>query len=350
MPPTLVHLNGGINRPGPEEALREVGERVGKLCHALPDGETGDRNYWIVFQLGKLQAADGLVEVPPRESAVQGRKVEQLRVAEGVDPDDVDFGNLGYADAYLANYEIFKRLREEGAVPDGVRFQVQYPTPLAVIVGFIDPSDIDRLLLPYERALFADLQRVIDGVPHEDLQVQWDVCIEIGIMEDADWYELGPDRDRNVAPGVARAVDFVPEDVPVGLHLCYGDYKHSHWSEPESLRVQVDLLNGTVAESHRPVNFTSFTVPQYQDGESYFAPLADLSKYAVDRMYFGIVPYRPGDQAPGTTARQIEQIDRYLDEWGVCTECGMGRCERDDVRPLLELHRAILEGAQTTPA
>jgi selenocysteine lyase/cysteine desulfurase len=47
-----------------------------------------------------------------------------------------------------------------------------------------------------------------------------------------------------------------------------------------------------------------------------------------------LVPYHPDDQAPGTTAEQIEHIDTALlnspagaRHWGICTECGMGRVE-----------------------
>jgi len=38
-----------------------------------------------------------------------------------------------------------------------------------------------------------------------------------------------------VVPGLIRCVDRVPGDVPVGLHLCYGDYGHQHFKQPESL-------------------------------------------------------------------------------------------------------------------
>jgi len=49
-----------------------------------------------------------------------------------------------------------------------------------------------------------------------------------------------------------------------------------------------------------PVNFVSFTVPQYQREESYFAPLADLAADPGAELNFGIVPYYPAQQAPGT--------------------------------------------------
>ena len=61
------------------------------------------------------------------------------------------------------------------------------------------------------------------------------------------------------------------------------------------------------------------------------------------------MPYHPDDQAEGTTAAQIEHIDGALAgspggsrEWGICTECGMGRVAAGDVPRLLDLHREIL--------
>jgi len=31
-----------------------------------------------------------------------------------------------------------------------------------------------------------------------------------------------------------------------------------------------------------------------------------------------------------------------LRDWGICTECGMGRADRDDIPALLDLHREIV--------
>ena len=57
---------------------------------------------------------------------------------------------------------------------------------------------------------------------------------------------------EQIAPGIVRCLERVPDDVPAGLHLCYGDYGHQHWKQPESLQMQVDLLNAvTSATQHR---------------------------------------------------------------------------------------------------
>ena len=75
-----------------------------------------------------------------------------------------------------------------------------------------------------------------------------------------------------IAGALARCVDQVPAAVPAGLHLCYGDYGRRHFTRPGSLALQVRVLNAVTAAAGRPVSFVSFTVPQYQREESYFAP------------------------------------------------------------------------------
>jgi hypothetical protein len=70
---------------------------------------------------------------------------------------------------------------------------------------------------------------------------------------------------------------FTAARVPAGLHLCYGDYGYQHFKQPESLALQVRVLNAVTAAAGRPVSFVSFTVPRYQRVESYFAPLAGLN-------------------------------------------------------------------------
>ncbi len=109
------------------------------------------------------------------------------------------------------------------------------------------------------------------------------------------------------------------------------------------------MLNEVTAAARRPVSFASFTVPQNERGSAYFGPLRELQASPETELYFTLVPYHPADQTPGTTAEQVRLIDTYLPgapdgarEWGICTECGMGRAERAEIAALLDMHREIL--------
>ena len=222
----------------------------------------------------------------------------QLRLADGADPARVQWPDLGYAAAYLESYATFAALRDEGVIPDGVRFQAAYPTPLASIGAYIVPEDQPALLGSYEQAMFADLQRLLGAIPHDEVAVQWDVAIEFGVLEEA----FGPGGAQAfdmIIAGLARCVDQVPGDVPVGLHLCYGDYGHEHFKQPESLGLQVRVLDAVIAAAGRTVSFASFTVPQDQRAESYFAPLSGLAAGPDTELNFAVVPYHPAKQIPG---------------------------------------------------
>jgi len=275
-------------------------------------------------------------------------QVPQLRLADGVDPAQMTWPDLGYADAYLGSYATFAALRRDGVIPDGVRFQVEYPTPLASIGAYIVPEQQQALLGSYEQAMFADLARLLAAVPHDEVAVQWDVAVEFSVLEEA-FAPGGAQAFDAIIAGLARCVDQVPAEVPVGLHLCYGDYGHQHFKQPESLALQVRVLDAVSAAAGRAVSFASFTVPQYQRQESYFAPLTGLTTDPGTELNFALVPYHPADQEPGTTGDQVRLIDAALAAspsgsraWGICTECGMGRADREDIPVLLDLHRQII--------
>ncbi len=354
MPPTSAHLNGSVNLADAETVMREVAARIPAGVRRIPDGETGDRSNWIFFQLQRFLQTPGLAPASGFDQPGEGYdRMPKVGLADGATAADVAWPDLGYAEAYADSYQTFRRLQDDGTIPAGVRFQVQYPTPLASISAWIVEDAQDELEESYEQALTADLVRLLARIPPDQLAVQWDVAVEIGILEGG-VDSAGVRPFEAIVDRLARCVARVPADVPVGLHLCYGDYRHQHFVQPKSLELQVRLVNEVVARAPRPVDWFSLTVPQYQRDGAYFAPLADLRIPPQIQLYLGLAPYHPADQKPGTTATQVELIDTHLAraaggprEWGICTECGMGRVERDEVLGLLDLHREILDGSRT---
>jgi hypothetical protein len=340
MPPVAVHFNGGVNLPDTETVLRTLVDRVPRGVRRLPDGEPGERAGWIGYQVPRLLATPGLERVEAQGDEGPYGRGPAVRLPTGTDADAIEWPDLGYATEYARSYATFRRLRDEGVVPPGVRFQVEYPTPVAV-GALVDPDGRDRFVRSYGRALTADLDRLLGEIPHDDVAVQWDAAIETVIVD------RQPDTLTAMAGQLAALIDHVPDAAPAGLHLCYGDAGHVHMIEPESLAPQVALANA-IAERTAPA-WVSFTVPQYRDDEKFFAPLAELRTAPTTELYLALVPYHPDRQADGTTDRQVALVDRFLPAgraWGICTECGMARAERADVPRLLDLHREILDRHQ----
>ena len=348
MPPTGVHFNGSVNLPDAETVMREISERIPSGVRRMTDGETGDRNYWIHYQFQKFSEMpefEVAATAPASETPDGAPPMKQFKLREGASADTIEWPDLGYAHEYGKSFAIFDALQQDGTIPAGTRFQLQYPTPIASVGAAFAPADIPAVLGSYAAALFADLGKALASMPHDRVAVQWDIALEFALLEGA--FGLDQMPLEAVVPGIVGALDQVPADVPAGLHLCYGDYGHAHFKEPESLQMQVDLINAVVATASRPLSFVSFTVPQGRDDAEYFAPLSDLQAPDTE-LNLALVPYHPADQSEGTTATQIGHIDAVLGdrEWGVCTECGMGRVAAADVPGLLDLHSKIIEGAR----
>jgi hypothetical protein len=349
MPPSSVHFNGSVNLPDAETVMREISSRIPNGVRRMTDGETGDRNYWISFQIRKFE------QMPEFQTVATGQayetdpdapKMPQFRLTDDESAAVINWPNLGYADEYTESFATFERMQNDGTIPADMRFQLQYHTPLASVAGTFVPDALPTVAPSYEEALFGDLDTALERLSHDRVAIQWDVAVEFGALEGA----MGPKMTMDqIAPGLVRCIERVPADVPVGMHFCYGDYGHQHFTQPESLQLQVDVINAVTSAAARAVDFVSFTVPQGRSDGAYFAPLGGLRTGSDTELYFALVPYHPDDQPSGTTAEQIEHIDAALinspggaRHWGICTECGMGRVDAGDVPRLLDLHRQIL--------
>ena len=250
MPPTSVHFNGGVNLADAESVMREIATRVPVGVRRIPDARRDPVNSGSSSNSRSSGRRRGWSRPRPTDQLAPGyEQMPKVRLADSAEPDDVRWPNLGYADAYLESFETFQRLRDEGVIPSGVRFQVEYPTPLASINGWVVREDQDRLEPSYERALFADLDRLVAAIPHDDLAVQWDVAVEFAILEGG-FEATEAQTFDHVVDRLARCIERVPADVPAGLHRRYGDYKHQHFEkQPESLEPQVRFQCRVIAHS-----------------------------------------------------------------------------------------------------
>ena len=144
----------------------------------LGSGRTG-------FLAGRGRSAGQRSDAWRYPAAAGGYEFQLYRLAGS--PADVEFGSLGYADVALASYREFARARDGGVVPAGTRFQVSLPTPLAVVLSFFEPDAVAAAWPLYQSALLSELGRIADGIPHDDLAVQWDIAAEICfVLEDPD--------------------------------------------------------------------------------------------------------------------------------------------------------------------
>ncbi|MFW8745223.1 hypothetical protein, partial [Mesorhizobium japonicum] len=281
---TNVHLVGSINQPDADSVFRIVAEHLGDRAARIPDGEVGERFYWIQFQTFRLDETRGLVRVG-EELPYKIRGIFDLRpfALDGTVPAaELQFPNLGYADAAIDSYATFASLKGQGVIPASTRFQVSIPTPVGVIGAFVVPDDRAVIEPVYERALFAEVARIADAIPHDQLAIQWDSAVEFGILERAEIGGLTMDSGwsgdplQGVIDRAARQIGAVPADVEVGFHLCYGDVEEAHFIQPKDAGTLASVIRGLVDATPRPITWIHLPVPIERDDAQYFAPLAGL--------------------------------------------------------------------------
>ena len=108
--PTAVHLVGSIGLDTVEDVFRTVGRTLGPYLRRAPDGEVGGRKLWISWQYPLLRAR--FLEPDPSGAVRPANKFPLLTLADGVKPQDVRFGELGYAREARASYLAFVAARD----------------------------------------------------------------------------------------------------------------------------------------------------------------------------------------------------------------------------------------------
>jgi hypothetical protein len=329
-----VHLVGSIGLDTVPEVFAAVGSALGPCLKRVPDGEPGGRRLWISFQYPLLRANPFLQAEP---KATSDGIFPQLRIADGVAPESIRFGELNYAREARASYEDFRRARDRGVLPKGVRFQVCLPTPFAVIRPFCTFQAAPLIEPAYEAAMLREVANICTEIPHADLSIQWDVCIEM-VMWDGHHPRLRglPDMENEFKQRFARLSGVVPAGVELGFHLCYGDLDGKHFVEPEDTGKMVEFANLLTQCAGRPIAFIHMPVPISRDDEAFFAPLQGLALAADTELYLGLVHAAGGVAG---TKKRMASARKFVSEFGIATECGMARARTPDiVHDLIRVH------------
>ena len=332
---------GSIGLEDAEAVFRALSQTVGDSAKRYPDGEPGERRNWINWQAGIFKEHPQFEVGETMAMQLGGWHYDAkpfYKLRDNVDPATVEIGPLGYAEGAIASYKTFQRLCAEGSIPAGVRFQVSLPTPVAVLTSHIVHAQRAAIEPAYERAIAAEVRAITDAMTHDELAIQWDICTEIVAYDGGARTLFYDDPLEGSLERIERVSRLVPDDVELGIHLCYGDPGHKHVLEPRDTSGAVAFANGLAACIPRPVNWIHLPVPRDRDDDAYFAPLHDLTVGAATEIYLGLVHYTDGVTG---TQRRIATAERHIQNFGIATECGFGRRDPATIPDLLKLHTEV---------
>lgn len=338
MSQTPVMLVGSVPLSQAEAVFSQSARYLGARLKRFPDGETGPRRNWIAWQASVFAYLTTLEQTSAKERDYQLHPPFKLR--DGYRPADIRFPPLGFAREAKASFGVFRRLKAEGVIPPAARFLVAVPTPWAPIYSFI-AYDHQRAIEPvYEHALLAELADILATIPHAELAVQWDVATEMS------WWEgvypspfpgPGAETQREVVDELVRLASAVPDDVELGIHLCYGSMNNRHWKEPADAGNLVAVANGFFVKAPRRLDYLHLPVPRARHDDAYFRPLDELRRPAECELYLGLLHLEDGVDG---AKRRIDAARKHVDAFGLACECGLGRVPGDTMPQWLALHEA----------
>ncbi len=355
-----VLLVGSVPGNSAHAVMDSCAKGLDDSLFALPDGETGYRQGWINFLAAKTYAASEQLESITRPQPVDPDDPDewrapgmdwmprgfqdhwQFKVKEGTGP--LHFEHLGYAQEARNSYQTFCTLRDQGIIPQGVRFQVSLPlieSGTRLFLGH-SPESFQPMWDAYRDAMRREVVRLSQEIPPRDLAVQWDIAAEVASIESNDhdpmlglpWDAPGDPFERYVQALVDLS-QHVADETLLGLHLCYGDLGHKHFKQPQDLGVVVRMANAGVAAVSRPVDFVHMPVPRNRNDDGYFAPLADLA-IADAKLFLGLVHHTDGIRG---TLKRLETAQKHASGFGIATECGFGRRLPETIPALMRIHR-----------
>ncbi len=349
-----VLLVGSMPYDDVEQVFRAAGPALGGHAACLPDGEVGVRTNWVgalpVLVFGSHPALEETV-APPGHELVQPPRddparppMEELppfwafRVKPGA---EIRFDDLHYGRFAKESYEIFRRLRDEGVIEQGVRFQVCLPAPNSAIYGFFDdPSQWPALCRAYQEGIDREIERMLETIPAGDLVIQYDLALELVdlAMGERNFFAFWPRRTleekiESHAEQIERMWQAVPEETLLGYHWCYGTWGGWPMTAMDDLALCVRMSNEGVRRTGRRLDYVHMPVVR-KPGERFFAPLDDLD-IGDTRVFLGIVHHTGGIDE---FRRRMELARRHLPDFGIAGVCGYGRVPPEELPDVLRAH------------
>lgn len=346
-----ILMVGSVPLETAEDVFRMFAPALGRGLASIPDGELGERRWWVQRFPRVLYSRHPDIETlqrPPEEDLKTERLTRpgrgrnwKFRIREGVR--ELRFANpgtgMGFTEDAVASYAVFRRMRDQGVIPAGVRFQVSIPLPnSSAAPSVIEMDDVPRFREAMKDGLRAEAAEIARRIPNEDLAIQWD-----GSWEITDLYGGVPGMDpagamaRNIEQLRDLSTD-IPEAVTLGYHLCFGTFGGWPRFAPPDLGRAVEYANAMIPATGRRVDWIHLPALDTVD-DAFYAPLANL-KPAGARVYLGMV------HSMGSFDSRLAVAKRHLRDFGLGAYCGFGRIPPSDLPGIVRDHVRALEALE----
>jgi hypothetical protein len=340
-----VYLVGSVPMANSEQVFEAVSGALGERIKRIPDGETGERGDWITW-LEPVFAASPALQKSGEFFRVHasGTGRERYTLKPGRKPEDLHFENLHYADFAKESFAVFRRLKAAGKIAAETKFQIDLVPAHSVIWLYL----VDALHAPvdpiYNEAVKREIDKIAAALPHDEIAIQFDVASAVfARLERNQASSYGRTKEETQQTFSNILIDlgnYVPGDIDLLFHLCYGDSNHKHVVEPTDMGDMVEFANRVSRQIARPIQLIHMPVPRNRADDAYFEPLRNLQLRPETQLCLGLVHHTDGIEG---TKKRVATAKKYVSGFAVGTECGFGRRDPKTIPELLRIHAQIAD-------
>lgn len=331
---TRYYLTGSINVDSVDAAFRLVGSRLQPGVTRVPDGEPGERANWVLTQADHFRQNPSLEVVDGKATARPGIPVQ--------------FPAVDYHSVATESYQRFLQARHDGVLAPESRFLVSIPTPFNAVNSFVALDSQVQVAFAYEQQLERSVAELQSAIPPKDLAIQWDLPTELATIEG--WFPNPYAGAEAIFAATARLASWVHGDAELTFHLCYGDSKFGaspfmgdppdaaaaarggRHILPRDASAIVTLANGLSRHVERRIDAIQAATVAAWTRRAHWRPLADLALEPGTEIYLGLLHAEDG---AGGARRRAELAAEVLPEFGISSECGLGRHSAEQLEAVL---------------
>lgn len=348
-----IHLTGSLPFKSAEETFQFIGKNLQAWTPRVPDGETGERVNWVLTQTPHFFENPSFDLVAPTEETPR----QLVKIKAGVNPESITFPSFSYPDYASHSFPHFQRAKAEGVLPENAKFLISIPTPFNAVSFFAVLEDQAAILKAYEVQTKAATEEILSRFPHNEISIQWDLPTELATIQG--WFPNPLGSDEAVYETVKTVSSWIPDEVDLGYHLCYGDSKFGaspfmgkphecrfHRKDkgrnivPENISTVVRVANALSEKIQRPINFIQTATMREWDEAKHWEALSELKLRPETQFYLGLV--HASDAVDGALER-LAFVNPHLSAYGISTECGLGRHSAEQLDSVTNTFRELSE-------
>ena len=321
-------LVGSIPATSAKDAMTLAMREVGPYLRYLPDGETGERDRWVVGIVNSLRSHPDLrVRREGKWSNYKDQLNFAVRKGHQLTGDRLDFGHVA---AYQESWPIFEQLREEWQRTD-FAFQVGIPGDFDMALFTLGLTGPFRHRRPFTDATIREIEQ-IHALAGSEVVFQIEVPVELVFVT-----KVPPMAQPAMAAWMGGVVTNLASRAPrgarFGVHLCLGDLGHKALGKLRDAAPLVHLTNAIVKRwpTERPLEYVHAPLAAGEEPpvlrESFYHPLHGLQLPAETRFVAGFLHE---DRTLDELRQILGQIESCLvPPVDIAASCGLARRGRD---------------------